>query len=286
MPRASCPGRDDPTRLCQLKFLGAFVDDREVSTATVYPHHVRASQNDLMALARYWEWERTVERELARVIDESDILILFQPIYRLISDVPVARGFEALSRFPVAPRIPVGLWFRVAHDLGVSRQLELAAIRAAIEGLERVSKEAFLCVNASLDTVSDLVGLVPDGLHDRLMVDVPYSAMRDPRGEEVFHLLRDGGAGIAVDDVPLEDLHVLRASLLRLRPDAIKVDVLTGLAESAMARFNLAEGSSWCQDAGIRLIAERVERLSDLAILDEVGVEWAQGYCLSRPVSL
>ena len=36
----------------------------------------------------------------------------------------------------------------------------------------------------------------------------------------------------------------------------------------------------------IRLIAERVERLSDLAILDEVGVEWAQGYCLSRPVSL
>ena len=43
----------------------------------VFPHHVRASQIDLMALARFWEWERTVERELPRVIDESYILILF-----------------------------------------------------------------------------------------------------------------------------------------------------------------------------------------------------------------
>jgi len=257
-----------------------------VSTATVNPHHVRASQTDLMALARYWEWERIVERELPRVIDENHIRILFQPIYRLNRDVPVARGFEALSRFPVAPRIPVGLWFRIARGVGLARQLELAAISAAIRALEHVSNEAFLCVNASLDTVSELIALVPGGLHDRLMVDVPYSAMRDPRGEELFHLLRDGGAGIAVDDVPLEDLHVLRPSLLQLRPDCIKVDVLTGLTESPMARFNLAEGSAWCQDAGIRLIAERVERLADLAVLDEVGVEWAQGYCLSRPVDL
>ena len=239
-----------------------------------------------MALARYWEWERTVERELPRVIDEHDIRILFQPIYGLVEDVPIARGFEALSRFPIAPRIPVGLWFRTARAVGLSRELELAAINAAIRALERVSNEAFLCVNASLETVSELIPLVPVGLHDRLMVDLPYSALRDPRGEEMFHLLRDGGAGIAIDDVPLEDLHILRPFLLRLRPDCIKVDVLTGLAENTMARFNLAEGSAWCQEAGIRLIAERVERLADLVVLDEVGVEWAQGYCLSRPVDL
>jgi EAL domain-containing protein (putative c-di-GMP-specific phosphodiesterase class I) len=239
-----------------------------------------------MALARFWEWERTVERELPRVIDEHDIRIVFQPIYRLVEYVPIARGFEALSRFPIAPRIPVGLWFRIARAVGLSRQLELAAINAAIRALERVSNEAFLCVNASLETVSDLVPLVPAGFHDRLMVDLPYSTLRDPRGEEMFHLLREGGAGIAIDDVPLEDLHVLRPFLLRLRPDCIKVDVLTGLAGSAMARFDLAEGSAWCQEAGIKLIAERVERLVDLVVLDEVGVEWAQGHCLSQPVDL
>jgi EAL domain-containing protein (putative c-di-GMP-specific phosphodiesterase class I) len=102
----------------------------------------------------------------------------------------------------------------------------------------------------------------------------------------LFHVLRQGGAGIAIDDVPLEDLHVLRPTLLQLRPDCIKVDVLTGLAESQMARFNLAEASAWCQKAGINLIAERVERITDLSVLASVGVEWAQGYSLSRPVDL
>jgi EAL domain-containing protein (putative c-di-GMP-specific phosphodiesterase class I) len=53
-----------------------------------------------------------------------------------------------------------------------------------------------------------------------------------------------------------------------------------------MARFNLAEASAWCQKAGINLIAERVERITDLSVLASVGVEWAQGYSLSRPVDL
>jgi EAL domain-containing protein (putative c-di-GMP-specific phosphodiesterase class I) len=29
-----------------------------------------------------------------------------------------------------------------------------------------------------------------------------------------------------------------------------------------------------------------VERMSDLSVLSSVGVEWAQGYSLSRPVDL
>jgi EAL domain-containing protein (putative c-di-GMP-specific phosphodiesterase class I) len=249
-------------------------------------HHARASRSDLLAWARFWQWEWTVERELPRIIADDEIKILFQPIYRLSDGVPVVRGFEALSRFPVAPQIPVGLWFRTAHDLGLLRDLELAAIRAAISSLGRVSEQAFLCANASLDSVPDLVEIIPSSLDDRLMIDLPYSSLRDPRGGEMFHALRQCGARVAVDDVPLEDLHILRPTLLELRPDCVKVDVLTGLVGSPMARFNLAEGSAWCQGAGIDLIAERVERMADLPVLDAVGVEWAQGYCLSDPVEL
>ena len=224
--------------------------------------------------------------ELPRVVAEDDIQILFQPIYRILRGLPVARGFEALSRFPIAPRIPLGLWFRTAHQLRLANELELAAARAAIKSVSRLSAQAFLCVNASLESVTDLIDIIPESLHQRLIIDLPYSSVRDPRAEELFHALRQGGAGIAIDDVPLDDLHLLRPALLQLRPDCIKVDVLTGLAESPMARFNLAEGSAWCQQAGINLIAERVERMADLSVLSGVGVEWAQGYSLSRPVDL
>jgi EAL domain-containing protein (putative c-di-GMP-specific phosphodiesterase class I) len=239
-----------------------------------------------MALARYWEWERTVAQELSRVVTADDIKILFQPIYRLRRGLPVARGFEALARFPVSPHIPVGLWFRTARDLEMAKELELAAIRAAFGTVVRLPEETFLCVNASLDSVDDLAEIIPGALHHRLIVDLPYASVRDHRVEDQFHALRQGGAGIAIDDVPIEDLHRLRPALLRLRPDCIKVDVFTGLAESPMARFNLAEGSAWCQEAGINLIAERVERMTDLSVLRSVGVEWAQGYSLSRPVDL
>lgn len=239
-----------------------------------------------MALARYWEWERAVERALPQIVADGDIKTLFQPIYRIRHGLPIARGFEALSRFPASPRIPLGLWFRIAGELDLARDLEIAAVRAALRSLVRLPNAAFLCVNASLDSVPELVEIIPGSLHDRLIIDLPYSAVRDPRGEEMFHVLRQARAGVAVDDVPLEDLHVLRPILSKLRPDCIKVDVLTGLAGSPMARFNLAEGSAWCQEVGITLIAERVERVADLTVLETVGVEWAQGYSLSRPVDL
>lgn len=252
----------------------------------VHPHHARASQGDLMALARYWEWERTVEHELPRVIDETDIRIIFQPICRLFDGMPVVLGFEALSRFPVAPPIPAGVWFRTARELGLSRQLELTAIIAAIGALGRVSEEAFLCVNASLDTVPDLVEIVPERLGERLIIDVHYSAFPRPLTSEPFRLLRDLGARIAVDDVPLEGAHDLRPVLTELRPAFVKVDVLAGLADAAMARLELAECAAWCEKAGIELIAERVARLDDLEVLDKIGVRWAQGFCLAPPVAL
>ncbi len=269
-----------------FKFSGGSVDYRTVSRATVHPHHVRAAQGDLMAFARYWEWERTVTEHLPRLIDEGGIRILFQPIFRLVPGGVIAGGYEAWSRFPLAPRIPVGLWYRTARRLSLGPDLELAAVRAAVECFHRIPEGKFLSVNASLESVPGLVELIPADVEGRLMVDVPYSAINDPRAVEMFHLLRKGGARIAIDDVPLDDLHLLRSDLRRLRPDCIKVDVLIALVESSMARFNLAEGSAWCKGVGIGMIAERVERVEDLAVLEEVGVEWAQGYCLARPKTL
>jgi EAL domain-containing protein (putative c-di-GMP-specific phosphodiesterase class I) len=33
-------------------------------------------------------------------------------------------------------------------------------------------------------------------------------------------------------------------------------------------------------------MAERVERVADLAGLESAGIEWAQGHCLSPPIDL
>ncbi len=239
-----------------------------------------------MALARFWEWERKVDEELDYVLGGNGIETVFQPIYRLERGVPAARGFEALSRFAIAPRVPLGLWFWAAREAGRLADLELATARTAFRNADRVPSAAFICINASPDSVAALVDAVPDHLRGRLMIDLPLSGMGEPKGKEAIDILRTAGAGVAIDDVPLEDLHDLRPTLIALSPDCIKVDVLTGLAGSTMGRFNLAEGSAWCQEGSMTLIAERVEKVSDLAVLESVGVEWAQGYTLSAPLDL
>jgi EAL domain-containing protein (putative c-di-GMP-specific phosphodiesterase class I) len=239
-----------------------------------------------MALARLWEWERTVERELPRVIAEREIETLFQPIYRLHQGDRSARGFEALSRFPAAPRIPLGLWYLTARDRGLASELEMASIMAAADATPRIHPDAFLTVNASRESLPALIPAIPAALRGRLLVELPYSAVRQPGSKWLFELLRREGAGVAVDDLTLGELDIIRPALDGLHPDCIKVDVVDGLAADPATRASLADHAAWCQEAEITLIAERVEEAGDIEALEEAGVEWAQGFGLSPPLEL
>ena len=146
---------------------------------TLEPHQSRGSQADLMALVRYWEWERAIEALLPRVIDEQRITIVLQPIFQLLPGMPICRGYEVLSRFPIASRIPVGLWFGTAQRLGLERELELAAVRASLDSLSRIPDHVFVSINASMSVVSDLLEEVPEEIGWRLVVDLPSTALHD-----------------------------------------------------------------------------------------------------------
>ncbi|MFQ5524175.1 MAG: EAL domain-containing protein [Acidimicrobiia bacterium] len=76
----------------------------------------------------------------------------------------------------------------------------------------------------------------------------------------------------------------MRPTLTGLRPDYVKVDVITGLTDDPMARLDLAEAVIWCKEWGITLIAERVEKATDVQILYDLGVRFVQGHSLARPV--
>jgi EAL domain-containing protein (putative c-di-GMP-specific phosphodiesterase class I) len=254
-----------------------------VNTLLAPFHQIGGSQSDLLAFVRLWQWKCTVRERLPDVVAAGNLRMLFQPIFELKQELPQLCGYEALARFPVAPRIPVGLWFRVAHEMGLAHDLELVAVQKAAETFPRLPDDSLLFVNASLRTAIDLADQMPRHMRSRLVVDIPYTAMADPECRTVFDRLWEVGAEVAIDDVPVGDLHIVRTMLLTLRPDYVKADMITGLTDDPMARFNLAEAAVWCQESGITLIAERVGKVTDLAILHDLGVQWAQGYSLARP---
>jgi EAL domain-containing protein (putative c-di-GMP-specific phosphodiesterase class I) len=220
------------------------------------------------------------------VISNSEIICLFQPIYELRAGVPLSHGYEALARFPHAPRIPVGLWFRVAHDIGRGVELELAAASRAMESLNRFHHSAYLFLNASVATAAVLAESLTAGVASRLVIDIPYSTGMGNGSRQVFEDLAAIGAKISIDDVPIYDLDYVSQHLHGLRPQYVKVDVNAGLSDNTTRMAQLARGSAWCHEAGIILVAERVETARDLLTLAEVGIEWAQGYSLARPAEL
>ena len=250
------------------------------------PHHARAVPGDLLALARYWEWERTIKSLLPRVITRGEIATVFQPIFHLLPGMPTCRGYEALSRFPASPTIPVGLWFQTARNMGLARDLEIAAVQACMRSLARVPEDAFVSVNSSLEAVDNVLHEVDEGLGWRLLIDLPNTSMDDPRYPSVADRIRVLGAKVCIDDIPLEQLGPLLSQMSATLPDAVKVDVLGALDDTPSSRNVLANVTETFRRIGITLIAERVERVTDLALLTAVGFEWAQGYSLGRPQEL
>jgi EAL domain-containing protein (putative c-di-GMP-specific phosphodiesterase class I) len=239
-----------------------------------------------MARARVWEWERTVRQLLPGVIANQDLICLFQPVYELRAGVPLSRGYEALARFPCAPRIPIGLWFRIAHDTGQGVELELAAAAKAIASMIRFHHSAFLFLNASVSTAAVLAASLTGRVASRLVIDIPYSGGLDDGSREVFEALHAIGAKVSIDDVPIYHLDHVSQHLQGLRPNYVKVDVNAGLSDNVARTAQLARGYAWCHEAGINLMAERVETARDLLTLAEVGIEWAQGYSLALPTEL
>jgi EAL domain-containing protein (putative c-di-GMP-specific phosphodiesterase class I) len=134
-----------------------------------------------------------------------------------------------------------------------------------------------------LTVAIDLVEQMLPQMMSRLVVDIPCTEIggREPR--TVFDRLQVVGAWVAIDDVPVRDLHTVRAMVVDLLPDFVKVDLITGLTDDPLARRELAEAAIWCRGSGITVIAERVTKVTDLQILYDLGVRFAQGYSLARP---
>lgn len=247
-------------------------------------HALPGSLSDLQLFTRFWEWERKIETELPRVVEQGNIEMVFQPIFRITQESAEPCGYEALARFPTAPEVPVGLWFRIAAETGLARDLELLAAENAIDSRRLLPIDGFLNVNASPQTALELVHLIsPVGV--TLVIDIAYNpALPASELHAIAVLLQASGVQMSLDDTPLDQLHHLKSAICHIRPDYLKVDVLAGLHDNPMGRFNLAQAATWCQDEDITLLAERVESVQDLELLKDLGVQMAQGYSLAKPV--
>ena len=226
--------------------------------------------------------EHELRASLEAVLAGRAFRPVFQPIVDLGSRVVV--GYEALTRFESGQR--ADLSFADAWSVGLGPELELATLDAAVAVGTELPAGRWLDLNVSPRLLADpgrLAGVLRAA--DRPVVlevtehDVieDYGAIREAvraLGREVRVAVDDAGAGVANF-----------GHIIDLRPDFVKLDVtLVRRVNANMGRQAMVVGlRHFSRSTGCRLVAEGIETEAEARTLDELGVEFGQGYLFGRP---
>jgi EAL domain-containing protein (putative c-di-GMP-specific phosphodiesterase class I) len=240
---------------------------------------------------RELEAERGIREKCTRIhraIEENELSTVFQPIWDVEAMRPI--GFECLARFSATPYRSPDQWFAEAAEVGMGPALELDAIRRALKTILRFPPAIYLGVNVSPAVIlgGEFAEVFREAPLERLIVEVTEHSTVDNYDEllAVLRPLRERGLRLAVDDAGA-GYSSLR-HILNMQPDFIKLDItLTRNIDLDPARKALAQALvGFAKDTGSRIIAEGVERRSELEALRSIGVRTVQGYLLGRPVNL
>ena len=193
-------------------------------------------------------------------------------------------GYEALSRF--AGGSPPA-WFAAASKAGLRVGLELAAIRSAIAGFQSAPKSAYLALNSSVETLCS--PFLPDALDGiaptRVVLELPEDTVSESYVQTKDHIDRLVGRGyrLAMDDLARGRIDLWY--LVRLRPSIIKIDLaMIRDIDVDQSKQSLVSGLKLLGEVlGAQVVAEGIERKTELEQLRKLGVQFGQGYLLGRP---
>ncbi len=243
------------------------------------------------------ELRRSLAEELEAAIDEGAIHLQFQPIVDLRTRRVVK--FEVLSRWnhPRHGSVPPDLFFDVAEQCHLIKQLDRYVIARALDVAQRQLANSkgdvpLLSVNVSaLSLTDDLVDYVRDRLHElhypanRLCVEVTEtSSITDmQRTSRVLHELDALGIVVSLDDFgtgfsSLTYLHQLPIGALKIDRSFVS-DMLTSRKALELVRSIL----NVAQSLGLPVVAEGIETIEQCVMLQNLGCDQGQGYYFARP---
>lgn len=238
-----------------------------------------------------------VVAELRHGIGADQLRLHYQPIMSLVTGEAV--GVEALVRWQhperglLAPADFVDVAEHSGLVLSLGRWVLYEACRMAASLPVRNGAPLTVAVNLSGRQLSDrgLVATVRAALAahgcgaDRLVFEVTETALVTDMAAAVDSLreLQRLGAGVALDDFGTG--HAPLLYLKQLGADDLKIDrsFVSGLGKDVYDTAIVTSLISLAHNLGIRCVAEGVETLEQLELLQQLGCDFAQGYLFCRP---
>lgn len=235
-----------------------------------------------------------LERWFDTAATQSDMLsIWYQPI--VDAQIGEVVGYEALARgFDAAGgSISPAEFVPVLEESGRIGELGQLASTHALEVIERLpGAQPYVSVNVSPaelrgdDILQRLDGFCWDEVdRSRLALEITegLALIDDDELVNTLQTLRDRGHSIIIDDfgtgysslaylnrLPVTSIKLDRSLILNIDTDEAELAVATGAIEMAHA-------------AGLRVVAEGVERVTQLEVLRGIRCDYVQGFLTGRP---
>jgi diguanylate cyclase (GGDEF)-like protein/PAS domain S-box-containing protein len=239
-----------------------------------------------------------LEADLRVALERDELTLHYQPTVDLASGDIV--GFEALVRWNhpvrgiVSPLDFIGIAESTGLIVPLGRWVLTEACRQAVAWGAGTSPRLKMAVNVSVRQFEhcDLAATVAEVIAetgmpvDQLCLEMTESVLLTDTDENLTELLRlkELGVTLAMDDfgTGYSSLAYLRRFPMdTLKIDRSFVDRLGGDSEDvALVRTIVRLG----QSLGMATVAEGIEDRVQLAALQDMGCDYAQGYLLSRPV--
>jgi diguanylate cyclase (GGDEF)-like protein len=229
---------------------------------------------------------------LHRLLSEQRVNVAFQPIWDLEQDRLLS--FEALTRPPVdygfsGPQEA----FDIAEKIGRAHELDYLCVHAIVARAAELPPGALLFLNLTPQTLDHDVltgamlleavlaaGLTPE----RVVLEITERSI--VRLEVVVReakLLRSLGFRLALDDTGAGNAGL--EMLSQVPVDFVKIDrgIVVNALTDPSARAILTGITTMARQMKSYVIAEGIEDVAMLTLVQQVGVQAVQGYLLGRP---
>lgn len=222
---------------------------------------------------------------------------LLSAVFQPIVDLRTGRvlGFEGLIRpDPQGPLPDTSHLFAAASASGRTVELDLACIEVVLAGARAIGPDRLLTLNLSPRTLEMkgfdagwlLQGLMRNGIApSRVIVELTErDAIGDMRRlQETFEHLQSYGLRLAADDVGAGNSGLRLLSQVRF--DIVKIDL--SLVQEGVHHQGSRSVLESLRDLALsqqaRVVAEGVETVEQLQVIQELDIGAAQGYLLGRP---
>lgn len=256
--------------------------------------HLRYSQ----ALREQWERRATLPQAMAQAFETDTMSLAYQPIFDQSGKEVV--GYEALLRWttcPIANFSPPEI-VAFAEESGLITSFTQWCLRRLardVDTIPVIESCRFVSVNLTPMQISDDLSRgellrLKDRLRKRglqLVVELtesPTGVSGEALAEKVIPIAAEG-IGIALDDFGRGTSSLDR--LLQLPIDRVKLDryLVCGIDTDTRRQQLVSSVLLMAHTLRLRVTAEGVESISELEMLQSLGVDEMQGFLLGRPCS-